>query len=742
MIFGRYGIQGVGYKVLLLVILLLGFLVFVSAKDQSFNVNYNPGESGYYEKTLDFSSVMMKLSTENDSICKYDVLSGLSYSEMEELFDETGGKLHRKSFLDLGDGSYRYYVKCKDSSFFGEPEEFEVVLRVNALVTAQIVLSEVDPLNVDSVDVKLVTSKNLPQTPSLTYSYDGVSYKPLVLIGSGKVWNGKLIFDKSLTEGVLSFKFKGNDLEGRQGTEILSGGYFEFDRIKPILINNIESVSREGEIGLEWYSEDSDVEEYKIYRSDLPSPDYIDYYKTVGKNKYVDTLVESGKTYYYRVTAVDDAGNEGDFSREVSGTSLSSEVIIIENGLNPQFLGRVESLIVEIDSVIFEVEFIESEMNSKTSVEKELFEIFGLKSKLTKIISDLNALRRNVEKYKNQDLSREELDNNLNADRIKLGVLENNIPSGFEILEEFSRVENIDSEKVVRAISEMNELLTEREVEKSKRETLKIIQEEELRVESHFYNVEINYISGNQEFYSVVNRNIVSPFEKIDDAYFVESLPSSISGMEKIEVNNRNYDELEDDMVFTFETDTRSIFYHGSKVDSIKDLERIEFSFVKLVSEDASSPITGFSVFKSQRNSYIGILLGLLLLLFLAYYFINRNNDLSDNYFRTSNRIVEALDKIEVKDIDGAKNIYFGVKRVYSDLKSREKRKLYPKVESLYNEIVISDIQRELADVLSNDDLEQRGVILSDIQSKINNLPDEKREVVQELFDKIKLESV
>ena len=48
----------------------------VGAKDQSFTINYNPSFGDVYEKTVDFSDVLVKISTSNDSICKY-IDSGL-----------------------------------------------------------------------------------------------------------------------------------------------------------------------------------------------------------------------------------------------------------------------------------------------------------------------------------------------------------------------------------------------------------------------------------------------------------------------------------------------------------------------------------------------------------------------------------------------------------------------------------------------------------------------------------------
>ncbi len=69
---------------------------------------------------------------------------------------------------------------------------------------------------------------------------------------------------------------------------------------------------------------EKDIAGYKIYRTTdptLPQPDWQlltpDLLKT---NTFQDTRVESGKTYYYYLTATDTAGNVSEMSQVVSET--------------------------------------------------------------------------------------------------------------------------------------------------------------------------------------------------------------------------------------------------------------------------------------------------------------------------------------------------------------------------------------------------------------------------------------
>ncbi|NCN86658.1 hypothetical protein GW932_02400 [archaeon] len=725
-------------RVLIIVFGILLVSTLISAKDQSFTVNYDYEilDNHNYNLTVDFSDVLMKVSTVSDSICKYDVVSGKSYGVMSEVFDETGGTLHKKSFVNLGDGNYRYYVKCKSSTFDGDPEEVEVLLRVNSLVTAQIELDKNDPLVAGRVQVKLVTSKIVSNTPSLSYSLDGVSYKPVTLVGAEKLWQGSIVLEEDLEEGVLSFKFSANDLEGRQGTEIVSGSYFDYDTSKPSLITDIKSESYEGEIKLIWYF-DEDCKEFNIYRSELSNPDYTDFYKSTNKKYFTDTLVDTGETYYYRVSAVDAAGNEGDLSREVSGTSLIDEEDAT-TGLNPSLRGKVDSFIVEADTLKAEIENINSDISNMGDLEKEFFEKLGLNTEIEKALTEIGSLKSTAEKYKTQDLTEEELTSKLNSLGVKLGILNKNIPEDISILEKKNKVEDLSLDKAELVLFELNNLISEKDKEKSLKETEKIIKDNSLRVESNFYSFEIIYLDGSTKDFSAVKRNVLSPFEKMNDAYFVENIPSSVaSDVDELTLINRNYNVVREDTILSFDTDTKEIFYYMPKVNNFNNLENIDFSFVKVVSDSVDgSTMTGFFVFNGGTEGYLGIFGIILLVLAGVYFFYSKYNNFSDDYFRIVNKINEGVENLESKDLEKAKGIYLSVKNKYSKLKLFERKRIYEKIELLYNDILIFEIKEGLFDLKKNKDKK----LFSKLEVRFNSLSKENREKISDLFYKIKAE--
>jgi hypothetical protein len=718
-------------KLVLILFLVLSFSL-VLAIDQSVSINYNFVNDSIVEKNLEFDSVLLKINTEFDMVCKYSSTKDVDYFNMVGNFDETGGKIHKKSLMDLLDGTYRYYIKCSNDSYtLHEPGELEVILRINSLVTGQILLSENSPLKAGDIEVTLVTSKVVSQAPVLTYSVDGISYKPVVLIGSEKNWKGYLVLENSLKEGVLSFVMKAVDLEGRQGTEIITGTAFPYDTIKPNLIIDIEAISYEGKIKLEWHL-DEDIERFKIYRSTLQNPGYIDYYKTVESDEYTDTNVEDGETYYYRVAAVDEAGNEADLSFEVSGTSLMDDSEI-EGGLDPSLRGKVDSFILEISGLEDEINLIStSSFNSK---EKNLFDKLKLMDKVNAAKNELISLESSVEKFKSQDLTRDELDQKIESSRVKLEIIEKNVPSELFIVEESSRIEIIDEEFIMNALNKINPLLTTKEKDESVKQTLKLIEDTNLKVESNFYGIEVAYLDGLKKTIFVVERNLNSELEKNSNSYFVEIISSKIIEDGNIIVKNLDYDFLSDE-VLTFGADNKNIFYYVEGISDLNDLKNIEFGFISIFEEEINSgnSITGFSIFNGNTGKFTWIIVLVFVMSVMAYFVYSRMNDFSDDYFRILNKINGGLDLLNKKEINKSKKVYFEVKDIYKNLKSNEKQNIYSKIENLYNDISISEMELGLEELKKTKDKK----LLEKLEKMYEALSLLHKNKISVLFEKIK----
>ena len=94
-----------------------------------------------------------------------------------------------------------------------------------------------------------------------------------------------------------------------------------------------------------WLDEE-DIDEFKIYRSTSPGVGYTDFHTETENEPFRDRGVEKGKTYYYRVTAIDKAGNEASLSKEVYATVLLNEQSTSSSsGLELRLRGRVDNFL-------------------------------------------------------------------------------------------------------------------------------------------------------------------------------------------------------------------------------------------------------------------------------------------------------------------------------------------------------------------------------------------------------------
>lgn len=678
-----------------LILCLILIVTTVSATGHVIDVFYSPMANASESLTIDFSSFLLRIHTDSDLACKYSITSGLHYSEMPGNFDYDSGRNHEKTFNNINDGVYNYYIKCINSSFNNsfEPSELEFDLRINSLISGDIVLLPESPLKAGKVELTLLTSKTVSQTPMLSYSFDGIVYNKVSLFGSENSWRGYFIVPESIGDAVGSFKLIATDLEGRQGDKITKGEVFIADTTKPKPISYINAAGYQGQIKLDWYF-DEELKEFKIYRSTSPNADYTDFYKTNGKSPFLDNLVEKGKTYYYRISGVDESGNEGELSREVYATALidnSSQSF----GLDLSLMGKVDNFISDIDSLILDIDNIGTSISSKSEKEKNLFSNLGFAKDADNAKSELNSLKSDVLKYKLQDLTNAELESKLGSSKLKLDIIKKKVPEDIVITLEDSRTENIKKEDVESSILELNSTISEKEKEKNLKDSLKLIQDSGLKIQSSFYVCDIVYLDGTKKEISAVERNINSELEKSETALFYEFIPKELSeSASQINIKNSNYRIIKEDPVLSFGLDNKKIFYSFNKASALSSLKDIKIVLISLNEENVKSGagITGYSIFFDLGNQrYLGIFIGALLSAGLLFYFVYlKKKKLSSDFFDLDKDVDEAFYSIKKGDIKKAEEIYSLLNETYKKLDKKEKHRAYPIIDSLRNKILAS----------------------------------------------------
>jgi fibronectin type 3 domain-containing protein len=165
----------------------------------------------------------------------------------------------------------------------------------------------------DNYSLKLYINGQLDSAIATTNSSDP-DYNQVLQFGidasyvSEKYLDGTLdevrIYDKALT------------------TQEIQALYNDFS--KPALPQNLIATPGDGQISLIWDAiSEADLHKYRIYR-DTASPASILIDSVVASSPpdtfYTDSSLTNGLEYFYRVTAVDSAGNESGYSSEVSET--------------------------------------------------------------------------------------------------------------------------------------------------------------------------------------------------------------------------------------------------------------------------------------------------------------------------------------------------------------------------------------------------------------------------------------
>lgn len=624
-------------------------------------------------------SIVLMITTPIETLCFY----GNSLIPSNP-FEGEYGLTHEAYLEGLTEGLHQYYIRCGDSS----NPVMEIDFATSIPVYATIHLSESPPLKAGKYTIDLTTSKPTIDTPTLQYSFDQINYKPIYLTGSGENWEGNLIIPDDTGDTICSFTFKATDIAGEDGTTIVGDNSFIIDTTKPSAISIINAVGSDGQITLNWFLNEQ-VNEFNIYRSENPGVDYTDFYTTSNKNSFEDNNVEKGQTYYYRVAGVDEAGNIADLSKEVYATALLANYTATPSGLDPSLVGKVDNFVTEITSVLSNIDQIKSLIESNTGEEKTLFSDIQLDKKLDDATSQLNSLERDVENYKLEDLSDSELDTKISSESLKLDIIKKQIPESITITNE-KQLDRVLDENTIQKLFLEYSSNTNYDYKKETDETLKLIQNGNIKITSNFYNVEITYLDGTKDDISVVKDIINSSLGNVDNLYFVSSIPKEIAETSsELKIMNLQYSVIQDDPVIAFNSDTTEIIYYVDKEVSLDDLQNILIAPLKFLNnETTSSTITGNSILNSASNGPWGIVALIILAFGLGIYFLRiRSNSSIKPVLKMMEDIKKVKELLKEGKVEEGKELYNMVKEEYKLLSKKEKAFIIDNLKKMNEEI-------------------------------------------------------
>ena len=199
-------------------------------------------------------------------------------------------------------------------SYFGEKISLWASAKDNASVASVKFQVSTDLNSWD--DLTVVTNSAYSASFTARYDYD------VSALAEGKIYIRAIAYDGA---GLSS------PVEG-------SYTYAEYiiDHTGPLAPEGLSIEPSAGNITLKWkLGSEADIYLYRVYRSETGIEPFELLADKVSSLGYVDRAVEQGKTYYYKVSTIDVAGNEGEASAALSGMVLPDDEAPIVYSVSP-----------------------------------------------------------------------------------------------------------------------------------------------------------------------------------------------------------------------------------------------------------------------------------------------------------------------------------------------------------------------------------------------------------------------
>jgi|GEM_PF-2812199 len=497
--------------------------------------------------TIDSSNtVTISASTDSVCACKYDV-SDIPFDSMGPFFSSTNALQHSTSLGALADGSYNYYIKCRNS--IGNVAGALVSFNVLSLPTASISLSKSSPIKAGTYEVRLTTSESVPNAPALYYQFDGDSTtRYITLTGSGSNWKGYMIIEDNTPNKIGTFHYSAADYNNNVGNKITGGEVFLVDSIKPVAPSSVDAIEQyDGSIKLKWYYDGEEVHRFNIYRSTRGAPDYVDYYDSVSGTQYVDRDVIDGVIYYYTIAAVDDAENDGVLSSVVEATSTMSSYVPASNdagdagksspgpapkaSLSPALVPKVEQLVSELDSYIYDVDSKKSDINSINDPAKlKVISAMKLAENANTAKSTIEGIISSVNGLKDEDMKSAELDVQLNKFRMDAIKAKSLVAEDIIVNEQSSFDQVTQASDVDTAISGVvNVNLSRKILDNYSLENKKM--QDNIIVKTEVLIFKIKYLGKDDYDKYTLVKKVVSSSSELKEVSIIETIPKSFENM-------------------------------------------------------------------------------------------------------------------------------------------------------------------------------------------------------------------
>ncbi|MFW5852883.1 MAG: fibronectin type III domain-containing protein, partial [Nanoarchaeota archaeon] len=533
------------------------FAVLCDAGNESSEKNINlkvdtvaPEILSYHPSSSTKDIVELEINTNEESTCRYSLEHGIEYISMTRQFRVTGHTKHRTSLEFENDGTYDIFIKCVDRAGNKNENDYAARIDVDVPPSARIILNEESPISSGTIGVTVLTSEPVFATPELKYTLQDSTGKietfTVPLSGNEQRWTGHMIISESNVRNIGSFGFKGIDYGGNTGTEITSGNTFIVDSTTPQKVEYVRAVTQsDGTIKLEWeYDDLRDVDKFIIYRTISPGVTKLDYHDETDNTKYTDSSLKGNTDYYYRVIAVDEAGNKGALSNEVDArtvekreeTQQTTTEQEASSGLSSNLLPLVDESINKYSGLKKLVDDLVLYYKGQSNLDEQILEDLDIINKVSSAKSKVYNNIAKLEDLKSRDLEQGTLKNEIRTLEIRLESITEEIPVSITKKNNFKTEFEPTVQDVMNGVDGLLNLFRIVDLDSDMREEFI---EESIKVNNNFLIeskvdiLEIEYHNGDASDVLLVNKDISQINErKIDEQglLVVEVVDESITG--------------------------------------------------------------------------------------------------------------------------------------------------------------------------------------------------------------------
>ncbi|MBN2052963.1 hypothetical protein JW756_05645 [Candidatus Woesearchaeota archaeon] len=564
--------------------------------------------------------ITLKITTDEMAICKWGRINQ-EYDYIENIFQSTGATLHEQP-LQLSEGLNTLYVSCKDQMENKKPT-MAINLELNLPPSASISIeknSSYRALQAGTYKILLAISEPVTQTPSLKLKHSNRLIN-IPLEGTQQSWNGFLIFASDEGEDIGEFIFSGIDSKGTAGTDITSGKLVLIDTVKPNQPIELKLMNDNNRIRLSWDYIGEELDHYNIYRSTTGNTDKSHFKTTANDKTYFDSDVTNKIGYFYRVSAVDKAGNEGDLSEEeFLMTEYQNQTSQFQQ--EPQILARINEKIIELEKITQGMDVTIARLESTT--DESLLEIINEQSIVAnqkEVKGKIQSLIGELKTYRETKITFEDMISKVQVIDAKLKSYKAEIITNIELENKIQKEQLSDVSLVQEAINEYlkNKALTESQKIAYYEKTSALQQQVRMTQEIMRYSIEYQEVEPVHKV--TIKEKFITPSE-ISGITVQEVVPAGLIKTSEINFINPPVDFNQMGILWSWNDLTnREIKYEVNYEGDLNQLQNIRTvllynveDFLRLLSSEPSTTTqgnanqgqaTGLSIFSGLAGNWV-----------------------------------------------------------------------------------------------------------------------------------------